>query len=210
VVQAVVDHFGLDRVDLAGSSFGGLYAYNFALAQPQRVRSIVQLGSPGGPTVLGMPTMFRFLSLPLPGPMVNRALRPDPKEARKMFADVGHEAAVASGAMPDVIFDWYASLLCDTDTVPNLLHEIRAIASPLGYRGLAKLDDEAIASIRQPLLYLWGDNDPFAKPERADALAALGSNAMIEHFEDFGHLPWYDDASLIAGRVDEFLSSVAA
>ena len=46
------------------------------------------------------------------------------------------------------------------------------------------LNDEqapaAIAGISQPLLYLWGDDDPFARSEKADALAALSSNSMIE------------------------------
>lgn len=209
VVDAVASQFGLDQVDLAGSSFGGLYAYNFAMAHPERVRALIQLGSPAGPTALGMPGIFRFLSLPLPRVMVSRALRPDVAEARKMYTDIGHGVAVSSGAIPDVVFEWYASLLNHTDTVEQLNREIRAIATPLGYRHSGKLEDSAIAAIATPLLYLWGDRDTFATPASADHLAALTPGARIEHFTDFGHVLWYDDPALLAERIDDFLTDLA-
>ncbi len=210
IVDAVVSRFGLDRVDLVGSSFGGLYAYNFAKARPAHVRALIQLGSPGGPAVLGMPAIFRFLSLPLPRVMVHKALRPDVAEARKMFTQIGHGAAVASGAIPDVVFEWYASLLNHTDTVEQLNREVRAIATPLGYRPSGKLDDGAIATIDQPVMYLWGDRDTFATPASADRLAALTPGARIEHFADFGHVLWFDDPALIAARIDDFVTDLAS
>jgi pimeloyl-ACP methyl ester carboxylesterase len=165
IMRAVVDHFGIAEIDLVGSSLGGLYAYNFALAHPDRTKAVVQLGSPAGPTLLGMPTIFRFLSLPLPRVLSSRALRPDAKEARKMFREIGHGRAIDAGAIPAVVFEWYSSLLCDTDTAEHLLAEIRAIASPLGYRANARLDEKALSGIGAPLLYLWGDEDTFSSPE---------------------------------------------
>jgi pimeloyl-ACP methyl ester carboxylesterase len=207
IVGAVTDHFDLDRADLVGSSFGGLYAYNFALIRPERVGKLVLMGSPGGPSVLGMPTIFRFLSLPLPKFMVDRALRPDPNEARKMFAEIGHRAALDRDLIPAVVFEWYSALLRHTDTVEHLLGEVRAIANPLGYRPAARLDDTVLARLTSPILYLWGDQDAFAGPDKADALAALTSKAQIEHFEGFGHLPWYDNPALIAERTEDFLSA---
>jgi pimeloyl-ACP methyl ester carboxylesterase len=209
VLDAVLSRFGLDRVDLAGSSFGGLYAYNFALAHPERVRALIQLGSPGGPAALGMPAIFRFLSLPLPRFMVSRALRPDAVEARKMFVEIGHGAAVGRGAIPGIIFEWYASLLNHTDTVEQLNREVRAIATPFGYRRGGRLDDAAVATVAPPLLYLWGDRDTFATPFAADRLAALTPGAKIEHFGDFGHVLWYDDPVLVAERIEHFVAGLA-
>ena len=207
IVEAALDYFGIDRIDIAGSSFGGLYAYNFALTRPQRVRSLIQVGSPGGPAILGIPAIFRFLSLPLPKPMVNKALCPDVAEARKMYVQIGHKDSVEDGTIPDVVFEWYSSLLCNTDTVEHLVREIRAIATPLGYRPASRIEDDTLARLNHPLLYLWGDRDAFAKSERADALAALSPATQIEHFEQFGHLPWYDDPALIAARMEEFLAA---
>lgn len=207
IVGAVTDHFDLDRIDLVGSSFGGLYAYNFALSRPERVKKLVLMGSPAGPSVLGIPTIFRFLSLPLPRFMVNRALRPDPTEAGKMFAEIGHRAAIDQGLIPDVVFEWYSALLRHTDTVEHLLTEVRAIATPLGYRPAARLDDAELARLTGPIQYLWGDEDTFAGPDQADTLAALNPSSTIEHFAGFGHLPWYDNPALIAERTESFLSA---
>jgi pimeloyl-ACP methyl ester carboxylesterase len=208
IVGAVLDHFDAAEVDLAGSSFGGLYAYNFALAHPDRTTSLIQLGSPAGPSVLGMPAIFRLLSLPLPRLLSRKALRPDTEEAREMFREIGHGSAIDTGSIPAVVFEWYSSLLCNTDTVEHLLREIRAIASPLGYRGNARLDEDSLGAIGVPLLYLWGDEDTFSSPERADTLAALTPAATIEHYEGFGHVLWYDSPKAIADRIRAFAAHV--
>jgi pimeloyl-ACP methyl ester carboxylesterase len=204
IIGAVLDHFDIAEIDLTGSSFGGLYAYNYALAHPERVRSVIQLGSPAGPALLGMPAIFRFLSLPLPRFLASRALRPDAEEARKMFREIGHAKAIDTGAIPAVVFEWYSSLLCNTDTAEHLLGEIRAIATPLGYRKNARLDEEALGAIRAPTLYLWGNEDTFAAP-----MAALTPSATIEHYEGFGHVLWYDDPTAIAERIRTFASDVS-
>ena len=153
-----------------------------------------------------MPTIFRFLSLPLPRVLSSRALLPDTEQARKMFQGIGHGEAIDAGAIPAVVFEWYSSLLCYTDTAEHLFGEIRAIASPVGYRPIARLDEKALSGIRAPLLYLWGDEDTFSSPERADALAALTPSATIEHYQGFGHVLWYDDPKAIARRIRSFVS----
>jgi pimeloyl-ACP methyl ester carboxylesterase len=207
IVATVLDAMAVNQADLAGSSFGGLYAYNLALSAPQRVRSLILLGAPGGPSVLGMPAIFRFLSLPLPRFMAHRALRPDPDEAREMYEQIGHAESIAADAIPEVNFEWYSSLLNDTNTLENLLGEIRSIATPFGLREKSKITDADLARLTQPTLYLWGDHDSFAKSDKADKLAALTPHASIEHFASFGHLPWYDDPRLVAGRIEEFLTN---
>lgn len=207
IVESVLDTMAVDRAGLIGSSFGGLYAYNFALSQPERVRSLTLLGAPGGPTVLGLPTIFRFLSLPIPKAIAARALRPDPAEARDMFKQIGHAESINRAVIPDITFDWYSSLLNNTDTLENLLGEIRSIATPFGFRKAGRVKDAELARLTPPTLYLWGDHDAFAKPEQADRLAALTPQATIEHFAGFGHLPWYDNAALIAERIEAFLTT---
>lgn len=206
-ITAVVDHFGLDETDLVGSSLGGLYAYNFAIQHPDRVRRLIQMGAPAGPSILPMPPIFRFLSLPIPSVILNKALRPDTDGARKMLAQIGHDTSIEAGTIPNVVFEWYSALLCHTDTLEHLVREIRAIATPLGYRSRTKLRDEALAGLAVPTLYLWGNDDSFAKPDQADTLSALTPGATIEHFDSSGHILWYDDPRLIAERVGAFLAA---
>ena len=213
IVEAVVNHFDAERVDVVASSLGGLYAYNFALAHPDRVRRLIQMGAPAGPTILGVPAIFRMLSMPIPIFILKKALRPDAAKARDMFGEIGHEAAIEAGAIPDVVFEWYSKLLCETDTLQHLvfpyLREIRAIASPFGYRRSAKIRDDVLVEMSTPVLHLWGDDDTFASPEKADALSGMTPKAQIEHFKSFGHLLWYDDPVMIAERVRTYFRSGA-
>ena len=45
---------------------------------------------------------------------------------------------------------------------------------------------------------LWGDRDPYIKPEFADAYAAaLGGPVTVRHVPDAGHWPWTERPELI-------------
>ena len=52
-LRAVLDHFGLHRAALVGLSMGGESALDFALAHPERVRSMIlaNTGAPGAPWI---------------------------------------------------------------------------------------------------------------------------------------------------------------
>lgn len=206
IQTAVLDHLGVDDVDAVGSSFGGLYVLDLARAHPERVRRVLLLGAPGGLTSLPYPAVIRGLSLPIPGFVLARALKPDADGARDMFAQIGHGESVRSGAIAPVVFDWYSALLRHTDTVPNLAREVRAIATPLGYRSTASLSDQQLAVLARPVDLLWGDQDPFATPAQADATAAA-IGARIAHYPGMGHLPWMDDPVRIADAMDAILGS---
>lgn len=198
---SVLDHLGLDQVDAVGSSLGGLYVLNLADAHPERVRRVLLVGAPGGLTALPYPAVIRGLSLPIPGFILARALRPDVDGAREMFEQIGHHDAVRSGAIAPVELEWYSALLRHTDTLPNLAREVRAIATPLGYRAGASWASRQLAGLVPPIDLLWGDRDPFATPAQADALAtAIG--ARVTHHPSMGHLPWFDDPARIADEVE--------
>jgi 2-hydroxy-6-oxonona-2,4-dienedioate hydrolase len=207
IQAAVLDHLGVDEVDAVGSSFGGLYVLNLAHACPERVRRVLLVGAPGGLASLPYPAVIRGLSLPIPGFVLARALKPDADGAREMFEQIGHGESVRSGAIAAVVFDWYSALLRHTDTVPNLAREVRAIATPLGYRATASLSGRQLAGLARPIDLVWGDQDPFATPAQADATAtAIG--ARIAHHAGMGHLPWMDDPVRIGDELEEILGTV--
>jgi pimeloyl-ACP methyl ester carboxylesterase len=204
--SAALDYLGVDRVDAVGSSFGGLYVLNLARAHPERVRRVLLIGSPGGVASLPYPAIFRGLSLPLPGFVLARALRPDADGAREMFSEIGHGESVNAGSIPPVVFDWYSALLRHTDTLPNLAREARAIGTPRRYRASSTLTDRDLAQLRPPVDMLWGDRDPFATPAQADATAAA-IGARIDHRPGLGHLPWYDDPRLVADAMEALFAA---
>jgi 2-hydroxy-6-oxonona-2,4-dienedioate hydrolase len=201
IQAAVLDHLGVDEVDAVGSSFGGLYVLNLAHACPERVRRVLLVGAPGGLASLPYPAVIRGLSLPIPGFVLARALKPDADGAREMFEQIGHGESVRSGAIAPVEFEWYSALLRHTDTLPSLAREVRAIATPLGYRAGASWTNRQLAGLVTPIDLLWGDRDPFATPAQADALAAA-IGARVTHHPSMGHLPWFDDPARIADEVE--------
>lgn len=204
LLEAVLDTMGCDSVDVVGSSFGGLYAYDLALEAPARVRRIVQMGCPAGPDVVPMPAIFRVLSIPTIPLLAAFGMRPDPGKARDMFREIGHGHSVDEGIIPEIVYEWYSSLLCHTNTLLHLLGEIRAIATPFGLRRTASVYEAHLQSLEQPVLYLWGDRDSFATPEQAERLCSLTRGAVIERFRSSGHLPWLDDPKGIASRLKAF------
>ncbi len=204
IQSAVLDHLEVREVDTVGSSFGGLYVLNLALARPERVRRVLLIGSPGGLASLPYPAVIRGLSLPIPAFLLARALRPDSSGAREMFAQIGHDESVRAGAIPPVVFDWYSALLRHTDTLPNLAREVRAIATPVGYRARATLAPRDLAGLSRPVDLVWGGRDPFATPAQADAAATV-MGARVEHHPGLGHLPWMDDPALVADSMRALL-----
>lgn len=207
IVCAVLDTLGLDKVDVVGSSLGGLYGFNVALRHPDRVRSLTLMGCPTGPEVLPIPPFERILALPIPVSLFLAVFRPSPKMSRKMFADIGHGPSIEASKIPDAMFDWYLEVLRHTPTMSTCVEEVRVIESVFGRKHHARVRTDELASLGMSVLYLWGDADPMAKPEHGDALAALTPGARIEHFAGFGHLPWLDDLALIASRLSAFLQS---
>lgn len=206
MVEAALDQLGLDQVDLVGSSFGGLYAYYLAIDAPHRVRRLVQMSGPAGPLSLRMPGIFRPLSVMHLLPGASRfAPRPDVEQAKAMYRDIGHGPSIASGAIHEAWFPWYSALLCHTDTMAHLFEEVRALATPFGYRGGRGLTDAELAGLAMPVLYLWGTEDPFGSPDEGAALAALTPGARFERFEGMGHIPWMDSPEIIARRLRAFL-----
>jgi pimeloyl-ACP methyl ester carboxylesterase len=62
-LSAVLDKLQLERISLAGMSFGGWLALNFAIAQPQRVQSLILL-SPAA-SILKLVNQFALRGIPM-------------------------------------------------------------------------------------------------------------------------------------------------
>jgi pimeloyl-ACP methyl ester carboxylesterase len=208
IVTSVLDALGVRDADFVGSSFGSLYGYDVARDAPERLRRLVVMGAPCAPGCLPMPAIFRMLSLPGLPVLMKNAMKPDLREARDMWREIGHGAAIDRGALPDVLFTWYAALLNCADTLQGTCDEVRAIATPLGWRARSRVGDDGLRAIAAPTLMLWGDDDSFAKPDAGARLAAL-SRATFQRLPASGHLPWVDDPAGIADRVRAFLPARA-
>ena len=109
-LAGLVDALGAERVDIVGSSMGGYLGCVFALAHPERVRRLVQVGSEFG-LVSGAPTFFRLLTTPGLGTFV---LSRQPKDAEANRKQV------------------FSHLVRHPDRIPvdMLEHDLKVIALP--------------------------------------------------------------------------------
>lgn len=207
LLDGVLDQLGVDCVDVIGSSFGALYAWRLALGAPSRTGRLVLMGCPGGVSLAPMPPIFRLLSAPLLPSLLKLGFKTDLESTRGMWREIGHGPTIDRGGLPEVLFTWYSALLTHTHTMEGVVDEVRAIATPFGYK--APITGADLAKITAPTLYLWGDEDNFASPADAERLAAATPGAALERFAGFGHLPWVDDPDQIAARVRAFLTPVS-
>jgi 3-oxoadipate enol-lactonase len=192
-VLAVLDHAGIQRASLVGTSLGGMIAQELALAHPERVDRLVLVATiPGGPRsrpmLLG--TTYLFASAPFMTSkaklreFVNKTLGPQtlrrrPKVARRLVA--------RKLAHPQSESAWRAQ------TAAGMLF------NPLGRQ----------RRIIQPTLVVQGTADQVVAPGNADVLAGLLPNARVQRFEGAGHLLYCEQPKRFVRVVTDFLTDPA-
>jgi pimeloyl-ACP methyl ester carboxylesterase len=104
-LASLLDALELERVPVAGTSLGGMWALNLALAHPERVRSVVSLGIPAV-SLPGMKADPYFRAMTTPGVRALASRVPAPRSAaaarRAMKAAMGRPV---TERLPDVYFD---------------------------------------------------------------------------------------------------------
>jgi pimeloyl-ACP methyl ester carboxylesterase len=189
-VLAVLDHAGIQRASLVGTSLGGMIAQELALAHPERVDKLVLVATiPGGPRSRPMPlgTTYLFAWAPL---MTSQAklqqfvhatlgpesLRRRPKVARRL--------AARKLAHPQSQHAWRAQT------------EAGMLFNPLCRQ----------RRITQPTLVVQGTADQVVNPDNAGVLAGLVPNARVERFEGASHLLYWEQPKRFVRIVTDFLT----
>ncbi|MFL5717701.1 MAG: alpha/beta fold hydrolase [Chloroflexota bacterium] len=206
LVPDLLDGLGLDTAVVVATSFGGYFAFRGALAEPGRVRRIVEFGWSLGAPPGRMPWAMRLATVPvLSGPVSRMPV--NERVVRSMFRAVGLRQAIDGGQISSASIRAYAALLNDTDTMRNEQELGRALVSPLrGIDGRLQLSETERASIRQPVRFIWGDGDVFGGPDIARDLVRPFPDARLEIVPGAGHSPWMDDAELAAALVKRSLA----
>jgi 3-oxoadipate enol-lactonase len=193
-VLAVLDHAGIQRASLVGTSLGGMIAQELALAHPERVDKLVLVAtSPGGPRSrpMPLPTTYLFAWAPF---MTGQAkleqfvhatlgpetLRRRPKVARRL--------AARKLAHPQSQHAWRAQT------------EAGMLFNPLGRQ----------RRITQPTLVVQGAADQVVDPGNAEVLAALVPDARVQRFDGAGHLLYWEQPKRFVRVVTDFLTDPAA
>ncbi len=183
-LAALLDHLGVTRADLVGQSMGGWAVLGFALAQPERVRSLTLADTPGGI---------------------------DTAELRAQWASVGRSPGFATselGRHPAVADDFFER----HPERAVLYQQLGAFGEPELAKVLPSLvatrrDAAALAQLRCPVLCIVGERDGLFPPALIRASAAQLPNARVVEIARAGHSPYFEEPEAWNAALAEFLTS---
>jgi pimeloyl-ACP methyl ester carboxylesterase len=176
----VIDHFGLDKVNLIGQSIGGWIALELAVRNDTKLRTLI-VNAPPGIRIPGLRKADIFLWSP-------------EETVRNLFHDQSFaEKALAAAPTTD---EGQMVVLKNRLTTAKLAWQPRFYDPDL---------EKWLHRIATPTLVTWGEHDKLIQKEYGPALAGMIPGATSETFEDCGHLPYVEKADEFAARVSSFI-----
>lgn len=191
VLEALLDHLGLARVDLIGSSMGGRIAWRFAADRPARVRRLV-LMAPDGYASHGIeydrpvrvPLLMRLLPWTLPMPLFRQT-------ATAAYAD--------PAAMRPEVLERYR----DMTLAPGVR---RAILDRTAGHVLAR-PEPFLRRIAAPVLLLWGERDRMVPASNAEDYRRELRDSRLVVLPGIGHVPMEEAPASSLAPVRAFLDA---
>lgn len=193
-VQQVLDSLGVQQVVLAGNSLGGQIAWEFALAQPQRVSQLVLVDAAGYPLQSqSVPLGFQIARIPglrsvmeytLPRGVIQSSVRNvygDPAKVTPELVDRYYELTLRAGNRT-ALAQRFAQMRWD--------------------------HAEQIKALKIPTLILWGAQDKLIPLDNGRRFASDIVGARLVVFEQLGHVPQEEDAPSTVNVVREFLKII--
>lgn len=204
-LSSVLDAFGLKRVPAIGNSMGGLWCFWLALDQPERVSMVIQMGCPALILDTSAPFFMRLMSVPVINRLIVRSLQPSSLEkVPEGFRHMGTRQKVID-TMPKVVAEtgyYFCHLPTFLDTWLTL---VQAVGTLRGAKPKLQLGPDQLSRVRQPVLFIWGDNDPFGGLDVARQAVDLVPKAKLYEMTA-GHFPYWDDPALCGRVIRKFLS----
>jgi 2-hydroxy-6-oxonona-2,4-dienedioate hydrolase len=206
-ISAVMDAFLLDKAPLIGHSIGGQCCLWMAMDKPDRVSAVTTLGVPGNIISTKPPFALRLLSVPVLSKMLFKLIVPkNPAGALRGLSFMGHSKETISH-LPEALNDCYYYF----QQLPNF--EISSISlmqrgNIFNARPEDRINAEQLRLIKQPVMFLWGTNDPFGTIEIGRQIADFIPASEFHAIQNGGHLPWLDEPAECGKLISRFFSNV--
>ncbi len=188
-VSAVLDHLGLRRAWLFGSSAGGTMALDMALRRPDRVAGLLLFGT----SASGHWT-----------PQTPWALNPRVQEAwLERLCDPAHYAEGLRRFAPSVADDprvraWYARLLRNAASRVGVAALLRAFQA-LDLR-------PRLGAVRVPTLVMQRRGDCVVPLAAGEQLASGIPGAELERLDGDDHFLWHGDSGAVVRAIERFVA----
>ena len=190
-----LDLLDLSEVSLVGSSLGGLISMNTALELPDRVRSLVLVGSAGLGRELAL--FLRILSLPWIG---ERFTRPTRENTVWSLIRLVHDHSLITDELVDEVHR-YRAIPGASGTMLNILRygvDIR------GQKDKVLMLDR-LGELGKPTLIVWGAQDRIIPVSHAYHALQQIRGARLHIFEECGHWPQMEKSEDFNALVTDFL-----
>ena len=188
---AFLDHLGIRRASVAGSSYGGAIAWHLAAQAPERVDRLILLAPIGYPMPGRPPLPIRLLRHPLAGPVIARLTY------RRAFLDSLRYAFGDPARLDDAAAERQFALFRRAGNRDALRATLRT--------GPVPDPRPLLARVRAPTLLLWGTADRITPPALAHRFAADLPNARVAQVEGAGHALALEAPDASAAAALEFL-----
>lgn len=186
---ALLDHLGIDQVDLVGNSMGGIISLCLTLAHPERVRRIVLMGTGGAPVppTLELFSLILFYEDPTVEAMAELMTKfvADPDAWGDQLHQIAAER-MQRASRPEVERSHRATFSFSGDPLP--------------------INEETMGTVTQPVLVVHGDTDRLMPLECGQWYAEVLPNARLEVIEHGGHWLQVEHHERFRDLVREFLA----
>lgn len=184
----------LERVVLAGNSFGGRIAWRVALADPDRVDSLILIDAAGYPsTASSIPLGFRLARTPGVRHLMEHVLPRSvvEKSIRNVYGD-------PSKVTPELVDRYYELTLRAGNRAALRERFVQAANGP---------DAARIREVTRPALLIWGALDRLIPADHAERFRADLPSSEVIIFPDLGHVPQEEDPARTVAAAERFLEA---
>jgi pimeloyl-ACP methyl ester carboxylesterase len=188
----VLEQLQVPRAVVAGNSFGGQLAWQFALDYPQRVERLVLVDAAGYPrNATSMPIGFRLAQIPALAPLMANLL------PRQMIESSIRNVYGDPDKVSDELIDRYYQLTLRAGNREALRQRFIQSESGQSYTRIAEL--------KVPTLIVWGGRDQLIPPVNAERFKRDIKGSRLVLFDDLGHVPQEEDPARTVAVLMDFL-----
>ncbi len=191
-LETFFDKIGLDKFHLAGNSFGGFLAWNYALLHPGEVEHLVLLNSSGYPLEpKKLPLGFRLAQNKRFSQYLEKVT---PKSIIKKTVYAAYED---DSKVSQETIDRYFELLLREGNRKGMMQKMQQIKHDNHHK---------IKEIKTPTLILWGEKDAIIPSQHAYQFHKDIKGAEFIMYHNIGHLPMEEIPKRSAKDLLDFLN----
>lgn len=191
--ERLLNHLGIEKFNLVGTSSGGVVAFRYAAANTDRVRRLVLVNS------AGLPRTPQTNPLGTPG----SAMREQIEEINKPRSYwQGLYDNNFKGVQPPP--DWIVDMAFDMNRREGLGEELQRYT-----RAYRTGDPQSLlAKIKAPTLIVWGLNNPTVVHLEADVFQhwLTGAPSLVRKIQNTGHYPYVEEPEVFDELLTDFFT----